>query len=712
MTKKKILKPSRLLNKGKHQDPSHSRAVRLLKAGLLAAAQKESIAELTHTPQAAGALYVQGQVALLHGELLMAGILLHRALDANPDFPETYLALGDLKSETGAPAEAIQHYERALALGKATALLHNNLGNALKSLGKFTQAISHYHRAIDLEPGYFLAHFNLGIALRLQGQVEKAATCFRKVIELKPDYFMALDNLGTIFDDLGDYSQAITCYQRSLELNNSNPVAYNNLANAQRNAGLLQEAEKNCRLAISLAENFAPAYKNLGVIHHERGEVVEAMAAFRRAIFKQPDPNIHSNLLLTMNYPAEISQAEIWIEACRWQELHETPRENGLRNYPNTREPERRLKIGYLSPDFREHSVAHFIEPVLRAHHREEVDIYAYASVFKPDTTTTHLQGLVEHWRDISLCSDPEVAEMVGRDGIDILVDLAGHTQGNRLPVFALQSAPLQITWLGYPNTTGLKAIGYRFTDGVADPPELADQSYSETLVRLDSGFLCYQPDPVNPPIVPPPSRESGIITFGSFNTLAKITPEVIRVWAEILAAVPGSRLLLKNKGLSNQETARRYRGMFEAAGVTADRLELMGMLAAKEDHLGVYERIDLALDPFPYNGTTTTCEALWMGVPVVTLRGDRHAGRVGASIMHQVGLGELVAEDPKQYHELALSLALDQNRLTELRLGLRDRLRTSILMDHNRFVTTLETSYRDIWRRWCGSSSDQKDTQ
>ncbi|NTV14203.1 MAG: tetratricopeptide repeat protein [Desulfobulbaceae bacterium] len=709
MKKKKTIKPSWLLNKGKQLDPAESRVVRLFKAGRLAEAEQESVGELHKNAQAAGALYVQAQLAMLRGELLMAGEFLRRTLAAQNDFAEAHFALGNLKSDTGAPTEAVQAYEQALALGLDTAVLHNNLGNALKIRGELERAISHYHRALTLDPSYFLGYFNLGIARRLQGQIEEAANCFRHVLELKPDYYMALDNLGTIYDDLGNFAQALDCYQKSLAINNRNPVAYNNLANAQRNSGLLREAEANCHLALNLAVDFAPAYKNLGVIHLERGEVSEALTFFRRAIAVRPDPNTHSNLLLTMHYPTEISQEEIWAETCRWRDQFEPPR-TAAPPYDNTIAPERRLKIGYLSPDFRDHSVAYFIEPVLRAHHREQVDIHIYANVFKADATTARLQGLVEHWREIAHHTDLVVAEMIRADEIDILVDLAGHTQANRLPLFALQPAPVQVTWLGYPNSSGLHAMAYRLTDAVADPPGPAEQWQSESLLRLAPGFLCYQPDPAAPAVAPPPHRESGYITFGSFNNLAKITPEVIQLWAGILAALPGARLLLKSKGLANPETAQRYLGLFEAAGVAADRLELLGMLADKKDHLELYGKIDLALDPFPYNGTTTTCEALWMGVPVVTLQGPRHSGRVGASIMHQIGLEELVAESPEQYRQLALTLAKDSDRLVGLRGGLRQRLSQSPLLDRERFATSLESSYRHIWRRWCVAAATAGD--
>jgi predicted O-linked N-acetylglucosamine transferase (SPINDLY family) len=319
-----------------------------------------------------------------------------------------------------------------------------------------------------------------------------------------------------------------------------------------------------------------------------------------------------------------------------------------------------------------------------------------------PDGRTQRLQAESDHWYSIAGKPDLEVAERIRKDQIDILVDLEGHTGENRLLVFAHKPAPVQVTWLGYPNTTGMRTIDYRLTDAVADPPGEADKFHSEKLFRLEHGFLCYLPDAAAPEAGPPPCLESGQLTFGSFNNLAKVTSEVVRVWAEILHRQPLSRLVLKSKPLADQACRERYLGLFAEQGIPADRLELLGWLPAPQNHLELYHRIDIGLDSFPYNGTTTTCEALWMGVPVVTLCGDRHAARVGASIMRQVGLEELVAHSEDEYIALAVALAQDRQRLLALRGSQRRKMRESRLLDKKLFAETLEDAYRRMWEEWC----------
>jgi predicted O-linked N-acetylglucosamine transferase (SPINDLY family) len=372
--------------------------------------------------------------------------------------------------------------------------------------------------------------------------------------------------------------------------------------------------------------------------------------------------------------------------------------------FGNTRDRQRVLRVGYVSPDFREHSVAHFTRKLIGSHNREKVEVTCYADVMKPDGFTREFEAQADHWLSLVGMDDEAVAERIRQDGIDILVDLAGHTSDNRLLVFARRPAPVQVTWLGYPNTTGMRAMDYRLTDAVADPPGEADKTHTEKLIRLEHGFLCYQTDEPVPEVAPPPCLQQGHVTFGSFNTTKKVTADVIRVWSQILKAVPGARLLLKSESLQDEAARARLRKAFGERGVAEDRLELHGGFPGRDEHMGLYSTVDVGLDPFPYNGTTTTCEALWMGLPVVCLRGDRHAGRVGASIMHRIGLDELVAGSKDDYAALAQALAADTGRLAELRSGMRARMRASPLMDVRLFAETLESAYRQMWITWCDS--------
>jgi len=363
------------------------------------------------------------------------------------------------------------------------------------------------------------------------------------------------------------------------------------------------------------------------------------------------------------------------------------------------------LRIGYVSPDFFHHPVANFIAPVLAAHDRTAVEVFCYAEVKTPDAVTERLRGLVEsphHWRDTNGMSDDSVAAAIRADGIDILIDLAGHTVGARLLVFARKPAPIQATWLGYPATTGLTQIDWRITDPLADPPGLTDDQYSEKLLRLPTGFNCYQPIDDMPPVAPLPADANGYVTFGCFNHAAKLRDRTLEVWAELLRAVPGSRLCLKHRGFGLPSAAAEYRQDFERRGIPAARLDLISFIDDTRRHLAAYDRVDVALDPFPYNGTTTTCEALWMGVPVVALAGPTHMSRVGVSLLTRAGLPELVADTPARYIEIAAGLAADRERLRTLRAGLRARVAGSSLCDAARVTRELETALRQVWRDWC----------
>jgi predicted O-linked N-acetylglucosamine transferase (SPINDLY family) len=457
-----------------------------------------------------------------------------------------------------------------------------------------------------------------------------------------------------------------------------------------------------------LKADYADAYLNLGNALKDQGKLDDAVASYRRVLTLRPNyAQAHSNLLFCLNYRAGITQEEIYNESLQWADrFGEGISTADTLTYANSRRTDRRLRIGYVSPDFRVHSVAFFVEPVIRAHNRKRVEIFCYANVKKPDNVTRRLQAEADHWFSVLGMDHEAVAARIREDRIDILVDLAGHTSNNSLPVFAYKPSPVQVTWLGYPNTTGLETMDYRLTDAVADPEGEADRLHSEKLIRLEHGFLCYQPPASAPEAGSLPCREGGSITFGSFNNLTKVTPEVVKAWAGILHAVPDSRLLLKAKQFMDDETRERFREMFAREGITGERLEMHKKLPDPADHLGLYSRVDIGLDPFPYNGTTTTCEALWMGVPVVTLLGARHAGRVGASIMHRVGLEELVAHSMDEYIELARALALDRKRLQEMRFSLRGRLHESELMNSGQFTNHLEDVYCQIWRKYCNSKS------
>jgi predicted O-linked N-acetylglucosamine transferase (SPINDLY family) len=577
------------------------------------------------------------------------------------------------------------------------------LGVINGKLNNVAESIESFHKTISLQPGHALAHYNLGLALRGQGKVEEAANAFQAVTRLAPQRPEPYINLGNILMTLGRMEEAAACYRTLLKLTPSDAEALTRLGRILHVQGHLEEAVSCYRRALRIEPKYASVYDNLAAALCNQGMFAEAMANHSKALELAPDDEIaHSNFLFTMLYLPEQNPDKILAEHRRWAQVHANV-PGGVPRHANSRDPERRLRVGYVSADFRSHAVAFFFEPLLTNHDRNVVEAVCYSGVARPDATTERLRSMASQWRDIGGLGAEQVASMIRADGIDILVDLAGHTSGTRLKVFAHKPAPIQVTYLGYPTTTGLPAMDYRLTDELADP-EGEDVYYTEKLLRLPGAFLCYRPLENCPPVSPLPAMEKGYVTFGSFNNLSKISPSVIGLWVKLLQEVPGARLFVKNPSLTDPATRERYYGLFEVQGAARDRVELQGRTATQAEHLALYSRLDIALDTFPYNGTTTTCEAVWMGVPVITLAAKRHAGRVGVSILSNAGFGEWIAQTPEQYITLAAGLAEDVQKLAALRASLRQRMSDSPLCDGQAFARKIETAYREIWRAWCAS--------
>lgn len=591
------------------------------------------------------------------------------ALELNPGYYEAHNNLGKVLASLDRQAEAETAFRRALELNPEFCDAQNNLGNTLRSFGRLLEAEQCFRLALAVEPGSHLTHNNLAIALQYQGRLSEAEAGFRRALELKPDFYEAHTNLGNVLQALRRYSDAETSYLRALALRPDSAATRSNLGTARRDLGRVAQAESDFRGALELEPHY---------------------------------PDARSNLLFTLNYTDRLSRAEMFEEHLSWGRQHGAPRPVVEPAHANTRAPLRRLRIGYVSPDFRRHSVAYFIEPLLARQDRRKFEVHCYSNVLNPDRMTHQLLGLADHAHSIVGMSDARAADMVRANEIDILVDLAGHTGKGRLGLFALKPAPIQASYLGYPNTTGIAAIDWRITDTYADPPGDGDAFYSERLLRLQNSFLCFRPPDEASEVAPPPCLENGYITFGSFNVLPKITPGVIDLWSQLLQRVPGSRLLLKALGLSDALACERVSADFARRGIAGTRLTLLHADTDFRTHLSRYHQMDIALDPFPYNGTTTTMEALWMGVPVITLAGDRHAGRVGVSILANLGLDELIAWNMKAYLEHAQALANDAGRLVELRQAMRARVSSSPLRDEHGFVLAFESAYEKMWRRWC----------
>jgi predicted O-linked N-acetylglucosamine transferase (SPINDLY family) len=571
-------------------------------------------------------------------------------------------------------------------------LSHHQLGNAEK-------AIEYINKAIGIAPKVPTLYNNLGEAYRLGGQPSSAQKCYEKALQLQPDHVGAHNNLGIILSELGRHEDAVKSYQRSLNINPEFGPALKNLANTLVDLGKLDEAIRHYHAAIRLNPSDAELYNNLGSALTEQRQFIEANQAFQKAIGLKPEYSAaHSNLCFTLNYASELSRTDYFKAHRNWASIVESSRSQLQHNLEKLNK-NKRLRVGYVSADLRSHSVSYFFETLLKHHNPDAVDVYCYSDVKVPDKVTHRLQSLCPYWTSIVGQSDEEVARKIQKDRVQILVDLAGHSAANRLPLFALKPAPIQVSWLGYPGTTGLKRIDYRFTDEIADPSGDSEAFHSEELLRLPRGFLCFQGEPESPS--PATKTASDQICFGSFNNLNKTNQNVVQVWANILNALPQASLYLKSRQLADASVRQHIQREFEKAGIEPQRIELQGRVSHRNHHLALYDKVDIALDTFPYNGTTTTCEALLMNVPVVTLRGDRHASRVGASILTHIGLTELIADSTAEYIELALKLAGDSDYRTDLSNGLRRRLQSSDLCNGPKFAQDVEAAYQSMWQRY-----------
>ncbi len=672
------------------------------------------------------------------GQAEEALVSCNRALKLQPNLADGHNSLGNTLIALDRAEEALAAYVRALELQPKKALFHYNAGIAHQKLGQASQSIEAYRRAVALDPEYARAFNNLGVILLSLHRFDEGLEVLKKAVAIKPDYAEAWNNLGDALTNLGRSSEAIDAIRRAqaltpedarpanhlgLVLNEagrpeeavdafrraiaSDPNAqhYNNLGNVLKDIGPNDEAMAALQRAMAIEPGYASPHNNLAIVLMNMGRIEESLAEYRQAVDLEPSsPSNHSNLVLSLHYLHGDDGAATFAEARRWDTRHGEPLRKSILPHGNNRDPERRLRVGYVSSDFREHSVSKFLDPLFRNHDHKRFEIFGYSDVWHTDSTTAILRGCADQWHEIVGKSDESVAEMIRGHGIDILVDLTGHTARNRLLVFARKPAPVQINYLGHPGTTGLAAMDFRLTDGWADPPGLTEDFHSETLLRLPKTNWCFAEPQGVPDVGPLPASESGTICFGSFNRLAKLSPRTLDLWATLLMAVPNSRLLMKERSLDEAAVRDHLIKSFDARGIGAQRLEIVGPKSERGDHFRSYGQADMALDPFPYHGTTTTCEALWMGVPVVTLAGKAHVSRVGVSLLTNVGLPEMIARNEEEYVSIAARLAADLPRLAEIRRTLRDRMSASPLMNGRAFAQDMEAAYRDVWRRWCGA--------
>jgi protein O-GlcNAc transferase len=599
------------------------------------------------------------------------------------------------------------------------------------------KAISIYERALAIHPKSVETLYNLAVALTEAGHKDRAIFMYEITITLAPHCAEAHNNLGVLYRERANPEKAAQCYAAALSVRSNFPEALNNLAVLHTQAGRAREALGLLQAALLASPKYSEAYNNLGVLHREVGSVLEAIEAYDMCLTYEPDDrNGGQNRLLALNYVHHGDSEEVCSAHVEWgrrfeklyaplvvqKHEHKQDQEQTAprycypsmsRNDARFWSEDRPLIVGYVSPDLFTHSVSYFAEAPLSHHNNpDRVKHIVYSCCIREDGKTEHLKKRVRacggEWKDVVSLSEQALAELVMYDQVDILVELTGHTAHNRLGTMAMKPAPIQVTWIGYPNSTGLTTIDYRLTDAICDPPNSdTTQTFTEQLVRLPHCFLCYTPALDAPAVAPAPVTRNGFITFGSFNALAKQTPEVLTTWGRLLLAVPNSRLVLKNKPFACEWTKAKYWAFFEDMGVERNRVDLLPLAPANADHLGQYSLIDIGLDPWPYAGTTTTTEALWMGVPVLTLAGKCHAHNVGISLLTAVGLhkeeeeGGYVAGSVEEYVERGVALACDVEGLVHLRGELRERMAESYLCDAPGFTERLEDVYRRMWKRW-----------
>ncbi len=604
-------------------------------------------------------------------------------------------------------------------------------GIAAHTSGRYAEAEQFYRQVLQFSPNHGGATQNMGVLAFQVGRNDMAVPILKRAIELLPENAALYCNLGDCYAALRQGDDAIACYEKAISIDPEMSTVYNNLGIVYSRLGRVEDAIKMWDKAILLADTpshgsrvvvgiggggggpntgegrilAAAAYNNLGNAHLQQLELELALDCHRRACELNPDyANARSNMLRDMNHIPGIAPEVFLAEHRKWWDIHSV----GIVPFTHTNSPDpnRKLRIGWISSDFREHSVTHFLLAIFENFDRAQFEFACYAGVNRPDEFTQRLAACTVLWRNSLGVQDPELAKQIQSDGVDILFDLSGHTSDHRLRVFAFKPAPVQATYLGYPFTSGATVIDWRLADPIADPVGMTDSHYSERLMRLPTTMWCYTP-PVNipceelPPVVRDPSRP---FTFGSFNNCSKMSAVTFRLWSEVLNAVPGSRMVVKASAMADRRTRERIIKGFTDHGVAAERILTYPQQINLADHFAYYGNVDLALDTFPYNGTTTTCEALWMNVPVVALAGKMHIERVGASLLTNAGLPQLVGETEEDFVRIAATLAKDVAALTALRKGLRAKFQASAVMNGPAMARDFGDGMRSMWKQWCAT--------
>ena len=671
--------------------------ITLKELGKLDEAEASYQLAITLKPDYAEAHSNLGNALKALGRLSEAEESCRRAITIKPHYAKAHSNLGNTLRALGRLDEAEVSCRRAMALEPDSTEVQNSLGVTLKELGRLDEAEASYRQAIFLKPDYAEAHSNLGNTLKELGRLDEAETSYKQAIALKPDYAEAHNNLGNTLQEVGRFDEARARYEKAIALEPCYAEAFSNLGNTLKELGRLDEAEVRYKQAIALKPDFAEAHNNLSVTLLESGRFDEAEVSCRQAIKLNPDfVKAHSNLLFligSMQFDVCHYKAT---SKCYAQCVHKAVTSR-FKDFPCVKNADR-LRVGFVSGDFKSHPVGFFLEGLLTQLQSSSMDLFAYPTINTDDEVTGRLRACFHEWNPLVGLSDMDAARKIHSDGVHILIDLSGHTAKNRLPVFARKPAPVQVTWLGYFASTGLPEMDFILGDPYVTPHAEAAH-FTEKIWQLPESYLCFSPPEFDSKVAPLPAYSNGFITFGCFNSLSRMTDEVVATRAAILHAVPESKLYLKDKQLDHKLGRDRVFSRFAAVDVAAERLILEGR-SSREEYLECYSRVDIALSPFPYGGGTTSAEGLWMGVPVITNKGSHFLSRLGESIAHNSGLADWIASDKEEYVAKAVAHASNVDALSELRAGMRDRILDTPLFNVPRFAAHFEQAIKAMWNR------------
>jgi predicted O-linked N-acetylglucosamine transferase (SPINDLY family) len=623
----------------------------------------------------------------------------HKALAVKPDYGEAMANMGVALQAQGRIDDAIDCHKKALAMMPDYAEGYNNLANCLQLKGEIDESIRLYRKALELKPEYTEAHSNLGNAFQEQEKYDEAVACYRKALSLNPDLVGALNNLGNALQSLGRLDESVIWYKKALQHEPEHFEALASLGNVLQSLGKPEESLTHTKKALAIQPGQVDAYNNMGNAAKDMGLLEEAIRCYRKSVELEPTYyQVHSNAIFTMQFLPDVDPRELLRETVKWDEMQGKRVRGDIKPLANDCDPDRRLRIGYVSPDFRNHCQSFFTDPLFSHHDHEQFEIYLYSSVAQPDSVSDRLKGYADVWRNVTAKPDAEIAQIIRDDKIDILIDLTMHMAHNRGLLFACKPAPVQAAWLAYPGSTGLSTMDYRISDPFLDPIGLNDEYYSEKTVRLPDSFWCYNPLADEPNVNELPALKNGYITFGCLNNFCKIHEGLLQIWKRVLDAVPTSKLLLL------VPTGSPRQRVLDQLRVDPARVEFVPF-QSRIDYLKTYHRIDLGLDTFPVNGHTTSLDSLWMGVPVVTYYGQSAMSRAGLSQTTNLEIADqFLGKNADEFVDLAVNWCSDLPRLAELRRTLRSRMEKSVLMDGAKFAKGMENLYRQMWQAWCAA--------